>query len=170
MQLIYNDLLNSYTKILHKYKRRESKGGIKWICNIQKESLEIVKKFLDMGMQIRHVKNLPPMNFALGDREINATIEKMEKGKIVQSLLTSNEPLYIKHFHSIFENLWYSGIDAIDRIKELEEGIESEGIEIIRNPFEVQKLVFDLLRSAQEEILIVFSTANAFHRQEKQGL
>ncbi|HEX2405961.1 MAG TPA: hypothetical protein VHJ38_02030, partial [Nitrososphaeraceae archaeon] len=169
MQLIYNDFLNSYRKILDKYKRRESKGGIKWICNIQKESLEIVKKFLDMGMQIRHVKNLPPMNFALGDREINATIEKMEKGKIVQSLLTSNEPLYIKHFHSIFENLWYSGIDAIDRIKELEQDIESEGIEIIRNPFEVQKLVFDLLRSAQEEILIVFSTANAFHRQEKAG-
>jgi signal transduction histidine kinase len=169
MELIYNDFLNSYRKILDKYKRRESKGGIKWICNIQKESLEIVKKFLDMGMQIRHVKNLPPMNFALGDREINATIEKMEKGKIVQSLLTSNEPLFIKHFHSIFENLWYSGIDAIDRIKELEQGIESEGIEIIRNPFEAQKLVFDLLRSAQEEILIVFSTANAFHRQEKTG-
>ena len=86
MQLIYNDFLNSYTKIPHKYKRRESKEGIKWICNIQKESLEIVKKFLDMGMQIRHVKNLPPMNFALGDREINATIEKMEKGKIVQKV------------------------------------------------------------------------------------
>jgi K+-sensing histidine kinase KdpD len=93
----------------------------------------------------------------------------MEEGKMVQSLLTSNEPLYIKHFHSIFENLWYSGIDAIDRIKELEQDIEPEGIGIIRNPFEVQKLVFDLLRLAQEEILIVFSTSNAFHRQEKAG-
>jgi signal transduction histidine kinase len=169
MQLIYNDFLNSYRKILDKYKRGESKEGIKWICNIQKENLALVKTFLNMGMQIRHVKNLTPMNFALGDREINATIENMEEGKMVQSLLTSNEPLYIKHFHSIFENLWYSGIDAIYRIKELEQDIESEGIEIIRNPFEVQRLVFDLLRSAQEEILIVFSTANAFHRQIKAG-
>ncbi len=169
MQLIYNDFLNSYKKILDKHKRGESKEGIRWICNIQKESLEIVKMFLDMGMQIRHAKNLTPMSFALGDKEINATIEKMEEGKMVQSLLTSNEPLYIKHFHSILENLWYSGIDAIDRIKELEQDIESEGIGIIRNPFEVQNLVFDLLRLAQEEILIVFSTANAFHRQEKAG-
>jgi signal transduction histidine kinase len=169
MQLIFNNFLDSYIKLLDKYKRGESKEGIKWICNIQKESIELVKIFLNIGMQIRHVKNLTPMNFALGDREINATIEKMEEGKMVQSLLTSNEPVYIKHFHSIFENLWYSGIDATDRIKELEQDIESEGIEIIRNPFEVQRLVFDLLRSAQKEILIVFSTANAFHRQEKAG-
>ena len=169
MQLIHNNFLDSYRKLLDKYKRGESKEGIKWICNIQKESIELVKIFLNMGMQIRHVKNLTPMNFALGDREINATIEKMEEGKMVQSLLTSNEPVYIKHFHSIFENLWYSGIDATDRIRELEQDIESEGIEIIRNHFEVQRLVFDLLRSAQKEILIVFSTANAFHRQEKAG-
>ena len=168
MQLIYNKFLNSYKKILDKYKRGESKG-IKWICNIEKQNLEIVKIFLNMGMQIRHVKNLPPVNFALGDREINATIEMMEDGKMVQSLLTSNEPLYIKNFLSIFENLWYSGIDVTDRIIELEQNIESEGIGVIRNPLEVQKLVFDLLRSAQDEILIVFSTANAFHRQEKAG-
>ena len=43
-----------------------------------------------MGMQIHHIKNLPPINFALGNKEINATIEEMEKGKMVQSLLTSN--------------------------------------------------------------------------------
>ena len=169
MQLIYNNFLKPYTALLDKYKRGESKG-IKWVCNIEKQNLEIVKIFLKMGMQIRHVKNLPYVSFALGDREINATIEKMEDGKMVESLLTSNESLYIKHFLSIFENLWYSGKDATDRITELEQDIESEGIEIIRNSFEVQKLAFDLLKLAKDEILIVFSTANAFHRQEKAGL
>jgi two-component system, OmpR family, sensor histidine kinase VicK len=109
------------------------------------------------------------MSFALGNSEINATIEKMENGKMVQSLLTSNEPLYIKHFLSIFEDLWNSGIDATNRIIELEEGIELESIKIIRNPVEVQNLAFDLLKSAKDEILIIFSTANAFHRQEKAG-
>ncbi len=101
---------------------------------------------------------------------MNATIEEMEKGKMVQSLLTSNEPLYIRHFLSVFENLWYSSMDATDRIAELEQDIESEGIEIIRNPFEVQQLSFNLLKSTKDEILIIFSTANAFHRQEKAGL
>ena len=169
MQLIYNNFFDHYKKILDKYKKGESKG-IKWICNIEKQNLEIAKIFLKMGMQIHHIKNLPPINFALGDKEINATIEEMEKGKMVQSLLTSNEPLYIRHFLSVFENLWYSSIDATDRIAELEQDIESEGIEIIRNPFEVQQLSFNLLKSTKDEILIIFSTANAFHRQEKAGL
>jgi signal transduction histidine kinase len=169
MQLIYNNFFDHYKKILDKYKKGESKG-IKWICNIEKQNLEIAKIFLKMGMKIHHIKNLPPINFALGDKEINATIEEMEKGKMVQSLLTSNEPLYIRHFLSVFENLWYSSIDASDRIAELEQDLESEGIEIIRNPFEVQQLSFNLLKSAKDEILIIFSTANAFHRQEKAGL
>ncbi|HJT84701.1 MAG TPA: HAMP domain-containing sensor histidine kinase [Nitrososphaeraceae archaeon] len=169
MQLIYNNFLNHYKRFLDKYKKGESKEGIKWICNIEKENLELVKTFLKMGMQLRHVTKLPPLNFALGNSEINATIEKMENGKMVQSLLISNEPLYVKHFLSIFENLWMSGIDAKDRLKELEQDIEPEGIGIIRNPYEVQKLVFDLLRTTEDEILIVFSTANAFHRQEKVG-
>ena len=169
MQLIYNNFLNPYLNFLNKYKREENNEGIKWICNIEKENLELVKTFLKMSIQIRHVKNQPSVNFALGDSEINATIEEIKDGKMVLSLLTSNEPLYVKHFNSIFENLWYNSIDAVDRIKELEQDIESEGIQIIRDPVEVQRLIFDLLRSAKHEILIIFSTANAFHRQEKAG-
>ena len=52
---------------------------------------------------------------------------------------------------------------------ELEQGIEAEDIKIIRNPVEVQNLAFDLIKSVKDEILIIFSTANAFHRQEKAG-
>jgi hypothetical protein len=42
------------------------------------------------------------MNFVV-DKEVIATIEKMEGGKMVESLLTSNEPMYIRHFYNIFE-------------------------------------------------------------------
>ena len=168
MQLIYNNFLNHYKRFLDKYKKGECKG-IKWICNIEKQNLGLVKIFLDMGIQIRHVKYLPPMSFALGDSELNATIEKMEQGRMVQSLLTSNEPLYVEHFNSIFGDLWNNGIDATNRVVELEQGIEAEDIKIIRNPVEVQKLAFELIKSAQDEILIIFSTANAFYRQEKAG-
>ena len=40
---------------------------------------------------------------------------------------------------------------------------------IILNPFEVQRITFKLLKSAKEEILIAFSTANALRRQERVG-
>jgi two-component system, OmpR family, sensor histidine kinase VicK len=55
------------------------------------------------------------------------------------------------------------------RIKAIEEGVDSEGIEIIQDPVEVQKLGFRLIQTALKEILVVYSTANAFHRQEYAG-
>ena len=63
------------------------------------------------------------MSFAISDKKVAVTIEKMEDGKLVQSLLVSNEPSYLKHFSTVFQELWQNGIDALERIKELEEGI-----------------------------------------------
>ena len=52
------------------------------------------------------------MSFSFSDKKIAITIEKMEDGKLVQSLLLSNEPHYLKHFASVFQELWGNGIDA----------------------------------------------------------
>ena len=98
-----------------------------------------------------------------------ATIEKSESGQMIQNLLVSIEQPYIDHFASIFDELWKSGVDAKDRIKAIEEGVDTEGIEIIQNSTEIQKIIFSLVKSAAEEILVVFSSANAFHRQEYLG-
>src|SRR5215471_6774868 len=50
-----------------------------------------------------------------------------------------------------------------------EEGVDSGVIEIIRDPVEIQELASRLMQRAIEEILIMFSTAKAFHRQEHVG-
>jgi signal transduction histidine kinase len=169
LRLIYNNFLEPYKKILNKYKTGEG-NGIKWVINIEKESVELVKIFLDLGIQIRHVKNLPSMNFAVGDKEVDATIEKMEGGKMIQSLITSNEPTYITHFHSIFEQLWNTGIDATDRIRHIEEGRADEtNIEIISNPKKGIDNAWKIVKSAKKEILIICSTPNAFRRQLQTG-
>jgi hypothetical protein len=72
------------------------------------------------------------MSFGVSDKEIAATIEKMEAGQNVQSLLLSNEPAYVNHFYHIFEELWKNGIDATERIRDIEQGVESASIEIIQ--------------------------------------
>ena len=169
LELIYNNFLDSYKNVLDKYKKGEGKG-IKWITNIEEESVELVKVFLDLGMQIKHIKNLPPLNFAVGDKEVNATIEKIEGGKMIQSLITSNEPTYVTYFYSIFEELWNKGIDAQERIRNIEEGrAEETDIEIIPNPKKGIDNAWKILRSAKKEILIVCSTSNAFRRQLQIG-
>jgi hypothetical protein len=41
----------------------------------------LVKLFLNVGVRIRHLRNLPPMNFAVDNMHFYATFEKMEDGK-----------------------------------------------------------------------------------------
>jgi hypothetical protein len=48
--------------------------------------------------------------------------------------LKSNEPLYLTHFASISEELWKNGIGADDRIKHIEERVDSGVIELVPNP------------------------------------
>src|ERR1044072_6663799 len=110
------------------------------------------------------------MSFGVSDKERAATIEKMEGGTNVQSLLLSNEPAYVNHFYHIFEELWKNGIDAKDRIRDIEEGIESATIEIIPSPSYSIKRDYDLRNSAEEEVLRIFSSINAFHRQARLGI
>ena len=169
LQLTYDNFFGPYKNILDKYKTGEVKG-IRWVINIEKENVELVKIFLGLGMQIKHIKNLPPINFSVGDKEVNATIEKMEGGMMVRSLITSNEPIYISHFYSVFEQLWNKGIDAQDRIRSVEEGRADEtNIEVISNPKRGIEHALKILKSAKKEILIVCSTSNAFRRQLQMG-
>ena len=170
MQLAFDKFLDLYKKFLVIYSKGKKGKGIRCVTNIEdKESIELVKTFINLGTQIRHVKKLASMNFVVGDKEVIATIEKMEGGKMVQSLLTSNEPMYIKHFYSIFEELWNKGIDARDRIKVVEEGAVADSIEIIPNPKEGIKHAWEVIKSAKKEVLILFSTANALRRQIEMG-
>ncbi|HET7390269.1 MAG TPA: HAMP domain-containing sensor histidine kinase [Nitrososphaeraceae archaeon] len=173
MQMSYKYFFDSYKRIVERNRRTHDivsgNDVLRWIINIDKDNLDLVKIFLECGIQIRHIKNMPPMNFGVSDKEVALTIEKMEGGNLSQSFLISNEPLYVSHFNSLFEELWKNGIDAKDRIKAIEDGVDTEGIEIIQNPAEIQKITFDLVKSAAEEILIVLATANAFHRQEYLG-
>src|SRR5918994_5772541 len=168
MQFTYNYLFEVTNKLLDRFRRGQHKG-IRYTSNIDRDNIEIAKLLLDSGVQLKHIKNLPPMSFGVSDKEISATIEKMEQGNAVQSLLISNEPVYVNHFKSIFEELWKNGVDTESRIHDIEEGVDTEGIDIIQNPYEIQKLAFELAKFAQKEIRIIFSTANAFHRQEYIG-
>jgi hypothetical protein len=87
----------------------------------------------------------------------------------MNSLLTSNEPAYIKHYSLIFEDLWKNGIDALDRIKDIEAGVHLSDIEVIPNSARTQELYLDLVKTASEEILWIFPSINAFIRQERIG-
>jgi two-component system, OmpR family, sensor histidine kinase VicK len=168
MQFAYNYLLKVINELEDRHKKGEHKG-IRYISTINGDNLELAKKLIDYGVQLKHVNNLPPMSFGVSDKEMGATIENLEDGNTVRSLLVSNEPLYVKHFASIFEELWRNAIDALDRIRDIEGGIDLADIEIIPNPKQGITKAWNMIKSAREEVSIMFSSPNALRRQIDMG-
>ncbi|WP_148685712.1 ATP-binding protein [Candidatus Nitrosocosmicus hydrocola] len=174
-QMIYEDknLFHAYVNLLSRYNEGgKVKGSVRWVTHIENNSdqITLINNFLNIGIEIRHVKNLPPMSFALSDKQFQATIEKMEKGDIFRNVLYSTEPLYIKHFQHFFENLWNSGIDVRERIRQIESGIAPEMTQIIEDSDESRKLLLHLLKSAKDEILIVYPSSKAVDLQKRIGV
>ncbi len=169
MQMSYKYLFDSYKNVIDKH-RKQGGEGMRWIINIHKEeTVKLVKIFLDAGIQIRHLKNMPPMNFGVSDKEMAITVGKMKNGELSHSFLMSNELLYVNQFNSLFEELWKNGIDAKDRIKDIEEGVDTD-IEIVPNAATARGLCLDLITNARTEVMLMFPTGNDFIRQEKMGV
>src|SRR5215469_16946490 len=168
LELIYDNFLGSYKKVLDRYRRGEHKG-IRFITTINKDNQGLATLLLNEGVQIRHTKNLTPLSFCISNREFLATVEKMEGGKMISSLLVSNEPIYIDHYNSLFEQLWDNSIDAMDRINDIKEGVDLADIEVIPRSARTRLLYLELVQNAKEEILFISPTSNAFIRQTKMG-
>jgi signal transduction histidine kinase len=174
MEMSYDLFFDTYRNILNKFRIEDEKEGefkgLRWITNVEKDSIKLVKLFLEVGFQIKHVKNMLPINFGVSDKEVAIRIEKIQQGKISHSFLISNEPLYVTHFNSLFEEAWKNGIDAKDRIRDIEAGLDTTNIEIIQNPREAIKRAWSYVRTSTSDVSVVFPTSNAFRRQKDMGL
>jgi two-component system, OmpR family, sensor histidine kinase VicK len=165
IKLIYNDFYNLHKEILERYRNGNHKG-IRWITSINdKKDIELVKTFMDKGIEIRHVKDLLAGNFALSDKAFLFTIENMEEGKMVTSILSSNDKLYLNHYKTVFENLWKHGIDVKDRIKDIEEG-HYINVELIPNSRVSLKFAKELVDCSKYEISMILASASTFFRIE----
>src|SRR6266487_248457 len=168
LRLVYNNYFELYAKVLDKFKKQEHKG-IRMVTSItDKYSANLITKFLDIGVHVRHAKNLPPIDFAVSDKEMIATIEKGERGEEnIKSLLVSNEFPYVTHFVSIFEELWKDGTDARDRIRTIDEGVEPEIFEVITDPLKASQIIVDLAKSVTREAIFLLPADKSMRRVDR---
>ena len=169
MQMSYKHFFDSYIYLVDKQRKGEGEG-MRWAIHIDKENLDLVKIFLKAGIQIRHVTNMPPMNFGNSEIAMGATIENQEGGKVSQSFLISTEPLYINHFNSLFEQIWKSGVDPLDKIQAIERGVEPEFLEVITDHQIASQIFADLAKSIKKEALFLLPNDKAMLRVERLGV
>jgi signal transduction histidine kinase len=148
-------------------------AGIRWVTKIEdiedSRLLEVIKTFMQLGMQIRHVTTIPPMSFGVSEKEMGVTVENMRGGSLNASAIFSSEPAIVEQFAAIFEELWNRGINAKERIEEIESQTKTF-IDIIENPAEIQKRYQALVASATQQILLFLPTTTAYRREEKIGI
>jgi signal transduction histidine kinase len=150
------------------------KRGIKvrFLTDIKNENLEYCKRMIEeiKHIEMRHMDGAKG-NFAIhDDKEYFLPFFVDKPGEPVSNLLlycTQKEMVEAHLF--IFENLWRQATPAHLRIRELEEGIHPEVLEALREANEIVDVGYRLVRSAKNEILIIFHPANALLRQEKSG-
>jgi signal transduction histidine kinase len=76
----------------------------------------------------------------------------------------------IEHQHYVFDNLWNKSIVANEKIREIEEGIESEFYEIITDNEKAKNIFIDLAKSIEKEALLLFANSQALIRSDKLGI
>ena len=166
------NLLQAYLNHLSKYKEGKVKSGVRWVTYIEnkKEDIELIKKFLNIGIRIKHVKNLPPLYFSVSRKQCVTTVEDIKDGEMFQKIIHSTEPLYILHYQTVFEELWDTGIDAQERIRQIETGVTLQTTKIIENAVITKRYFIDVVRNAKDEILILFPSLNAVKREVIMGI
>jgi two-component system sensor histidine kinase VicK len=106
---------------------------------------------------------------AVSETEYMGTTALKQKQLLTQ-VIYSNVNEIVKQGQYIFDTFWNKAIPAKQRIKEIEEGLKREFIETIRDPIEIQKLIFKVIKLANEEILITLPSSHTFLLLENVGL
>ena len=134
--------------------RLKEKGvKIRVVTEIMSENIAYCKKLLEV-CEIRHLDGVRT-NFGIADgKEALLHGVSQETNPLSQAILTTVRGI-VEAQEYLFENLWKNAIPAQYKITEIEEGIKPTFIETLRDSFEIQKLVFDIVALAKEEILIL---------------
>jgi two-component system sensor histidine kinase VicK len=143
-------------------------GKIRIITEITKENLHYCLELRKIVTEIRHLEGLIG-GIAVSEPEYMSTTTLREKELLAQ-VFYSNAHEVVEQGQYIFDTFWQKAIPMEDRVREIKEGIKPEFIETIRDPTRVQNIALDLVRACKEEILTIFSTANAFFRQQRAGV
>lgn len=155
--------------IVKEYTEAKNRGvRIRHITEITKENIGDCKRLMSL-MDMRHLDGLKGY-LSIEDGEIFISHAFGHEAKSLPHMVISTVKVLVEQQRYFFDMLWSKAIPAKQRIREIEKGAKREFVETIRDPSEIQKVGFDLIKAAQEDILIIFSTANAFYRQIRAGV
>lgn len=140
---------------------------VRCITEITKENISYCKE-ISKETELRHLDDIKG-GFTIVDGASCMIHPEIWEEEVPAAIIYSTTRPIVDQQQYVFETLWNKAIPAEEKILEIEQGTEREIIETIKDPTEMQKLAYNLITSAKCEILGIYSTANAFRRQERIG-
>ena len=140
---------------------------IRYATEITKENISYCKELMKIA-DVRHLDGIKGA-MAVSEKEYVAAAV-LQEAKPVPHLIYSNVKEIVEQQEYMFEALWSKSIPAEQKIREIEEGIKPDIVEVIPNSSKAKDLYVNIVKEAVEEILLIFPTINAFISQEKIGV
>ena len=153
-----------YKKGLSELKAR--KVRFRAITDITRDNVKHCKELVQIA-ELRHLDGIKG-NFGISEKAYTASAT-LREATLLQQVIYSNVKAILEQQHYVFETLWNKTISAEEKIREIEQGLEPDIIEVIQNPAKTAKLYLDLIKNAAREILLIFPTTNAITRQSSVG-
>src|SRR6476620_6262253 len=127
----------------------------RYITEITKNNLKYCKD-LEGIVELRHLEGVK-VNFVVTETEYLA-IGTTEESRSGSQAIYSIEKALVEQQNNVFETLWSNATPSEQRIKEIEGGDTFGSTEIIQNPQHIQNLFIKTVKSAKQEILLIFPT------------
>jgi two-component system sensor histidine kinase VicK len=139
---------------------------LRCITEITANNIHYCKQLLDIVDELRHLDNIVGTFYA-SDNECLVPESIHKEGKLASQIIYWNVEETVKHQQYVFETLWNKAILAQQKINQIEKGELPDIIEIIRTPNDTMQRAWKLIELAEKEILVLFSSVNAFIRQAR---
>jgi two-component system, OmpR family, sensor histidine kinase VicK len=142
--------------------------SLRLITEISKANVLYCKK-LAKYVELRHFDGIKG-NFGIVDGISYGGSARSKERQFPTEYIYSTVKSFVEQQQYFFDMLWNKAIPAEQRIRQIEEGIEPEIIETIRDPIKIQAQYIDLIKSSTKEIMLMIPTVNAFHIQHGIGI
>ena len=153
---------------LIKAAQKDSIGSIRIICPISEVNSEIIKKVTENAPNIIILNgNNSPYGMYIVDnqRAFRAELKEPEAETFSEAIgfsVYSTRRNTVDFFKSVFELLWNE--------RKLNEDLKKAATEVIQNPHRILELFINMIKLANQEILLVLPTTNAFLREDRVGI
>ena len=153
---------------LIKAAQKDSIGSIRIICPISEVNSEIIKKVTENAPNIIILNgNNSPYGMYIVDnqRAFRAELKEPEAETFSEAIgfsVYSTRRNTVDFFKSVFELLWNE--------RKLNEDLKKAATEVIQNPHHILELFINMIKLANQEILLVLPTTNAFLREDRVGI